>query len=340
MSDTTPPAKRQRRSSATEDTTPIRSHIWKPFGDIVLQSEYTQFRVSRDILANQSPVFADMFTVPQPPNEPQVDGCPLVLLSGDIPKDWDLLLELLYSGRFVTVDDDVLSTRQLSAALRLGRKYRFDKAFRDAVGRFHSEFPTDLDQWYKSRGKLNTIRAVTFPYSITLWGLLIEAHMFGITKSIPAIALECLCVDSMETVIAGIERLDKSRIILPPALRDMLVVGFARILQFQVNKYSWLHDTSVIPSRLCVRKAACIRARHNLYHRLSRCEHANAYGKHDVRIFAFDVWEPDPVGEPEFCDKCAKAVEQAFDASRREAWECLPGFFGLAGWDKLKDACE
>lgn len=96
MSDTTPSAKRQRTDETINEATPVRSHIWMPFGDIILQVQSTQFRVSRDVLANQSPVFADMFSVPQPPDEPQVDGCPIVILSGDSAKDWGLLLKILY----------------------------------------------------------------------------------------------------------------------------------------------------------------------------------------------------------------------------------------------------
>lgn len=86
-------AKRQR----TEDVhpTPTRSKIWMPYGDIILQAESTQFRVNRDVLAKQSSVFSDMFSVPQPPNEPTVEGCPVVHVS-DTAKDWEMLLEVLY----------------------------------------------------------------------------------------------------------------------------------------------------------------------------------------------------------------------------------------------------
>jgi hypothetical protein len=65
------------------------------YGDIILQAESTQFRINRDVLAKQSSVFRDMFSVPQPPNEPTIEGCPIVHVS-DTAKDWELLLEVLY----------------------------------------------------------------------------------------------------------------------------------------------------------------------------------------------------------------------------------------------------
>jgi hypothetical protein len=84
-----PSAKRQRTALT------VRSAIWMPYGDIILQAESTQFRVNRDILAHQSTVSGDMFSVPQPPNEPTVEGCPIVYVS-DTAKDCELLSGVLY----------------------------------------------------------------------------------------------------------------------------------------------------------------------------------------------------------------------------------------------------
>jgi hypothetical protein len=66
-----------------------------PYGDIILQAESTQFRINRDVLARHSSVFADMFSIPLPSDEPTVEGCPIVRVS-DTAKDWELLLDVLY----------------------------------------------------------------------------------------------------------------------------------------------------------------------------------------------------------------------------------------------------
>jgi hypothetical protein len=48
------------------------------------------------MLAEHSSVFADMFSMPLPPDEPTVEGCPIVCVS-DAAKDWELFLEVLYN---------------------------------------------------------------------------------------------------------------------------------------------------------------------------------------------------------------------------------------------------
>ncbi|KAJ7634548.1 hypothetical protein FB45DRAFT_829824 [Roridomyces roridus] len=146
--DTTPATtgKEIRTEESTGTTTLTRSRIWKPFGDIVLQVESTQFRVNRDSLADHSTVFADMLSIPQPPSEPAVEGCPVVILSGDSARDWEAFLGFLYDP---FADQEALSLEVIAAMLRLGRKYEIAAAEANAVRRIHFEFPKDLDAWDK-----------------------------------------------------------------------------------------------------------------------------------------------------------------------------------------------
>ena len=55
-----------------DSTLVTRSDIWLEDGNIVLQAENMQFKVHRGLLARVSPVFADVFSVPQP-TQPQDD---------------------------------------------------------------------------------------------------------------------------------------------------------------------------------------------------------------------------------------------------------------------------
>lgn len=72
-----------------------RSDIWFDDGSIVIQAEQTQFRVHRSVLAANSSVFKDLFAVPQPPDEPTVEGCPVVHLS-DTAADVTYIVQALY----------------------------------------------------------------------------------------------------------------------------------------------------------------------------------------------------------------------------------------------------
>lgn len=72
------------------------SEFWLSDGNVILQAESTQFRVHKSVLSMHSTVFRDMFTVPQPDEQPKVEGCPIVHLS-DAARDVDCLLGAFYA---------------------------------------------------------------------------------------------------------------------------------------------------------------------------------------------------------------------------------------------------
>jgi hypothetical protein len=55
-----------------------------PDANLIIQtSDLVNFRVHKSVLAMVSPVFNDMFSIPQPSNGESVDGLPVVQLSED-----------------------------------------------------------------------------------------------------------------------------------------------------------------------------------------------------------------------------------------------------------------
>jgi BTB/POZ domain len=89
---------------------PIKSEdFWFEDGDIVLSitedSVEYHFRVHRAILTIASPVFRDMLSMPQPPQ----DGSPPVLLRDDSVNDLKALLGALYYRRSVTGKSEVFN---------------------------------------------------------------------------------------------------------------------------------------------------------------------------------------------------------------------------------------
>ncbi|KAJ7634508.1 hypothetical protein FB45DRAFT_829764 [Roridomyces roridus] len=323
MSDAPPLAKRKRNSTANETATPIRSHIWKPFGDIVLQAESTQFRVSRDVLANQSPVFADMFDVPQPPNEPQIDGCPLVILSEDRAKDWEFLLGILYDNPFEFKKS--LGFDMAVALLRLGRKYGIPTAEASAIRRIHSEFPAAFEAWNR-----NELLLEVEDVDRNLIDILTLAYEFGINTSIPTIAYACLRDKSLEQIFTGVMRTDGSRVLPPQKILQALTIGFERIMRFQHEAYMWMENDTVIPCTLCRQREKCAEARVELHRVVAWNDLTNAP---DCFALCFDF--EDFSGD--FCKPCAIAGKAAHAVSRTKAWQTLPTFFGLPGWKELED---
>ena len=92
------PEKRQRSEEGPLDV--VRSDIWFDDGNIILQAGGYQFRVYRGLLARHSPVFRDMFAMPQPPGNSsptaQTDDCPIIHLA-DSADDVRFMLTKLFN---------------------------------------------------------------------------------------------------------------------------------------------------------------------------------------------------------------------------------------------------
>ncbi|KAF7351078.1 BTB domain-containing protein [Mycena sanguinolenta] len=169
-----PPSKRQR----TEETVPMkRSDIWRSDGSVVLQAENMQFRVHWSVLALSSSVFRDMQDIPQPPDQPSVDGCPLVELQ-DSAIDVEHLLTALYDPTFLS--RAALSLGVVGALLRLGRKYDFKNLFDSAVARLSFQNPATLEEYVNLivDGRYNLTRIIPYPgYTVDLLILARESNM-------------------------------------------------------------------------------------------------------------------------------------------------------------------
>jgi hypothetical protein len=92
-----PPATPRRTDDNSAEKPIVRSkEYWFDDGNIILQAESTQFRLTKSMLSLHSSVFRDMFMMPLPPDEPTIENCPLVILSGDTAQDWIHLLGVMY----------------------------------------------------------------------------------------------------------------------------------------------------------------------------------------------------------------------------------------------------
>ncbi|KAJ7735773.1 hypothetical protein B0H16DRAFT_1695591 [Mycena metata] len=304
MSDALPSTK--RRGTEPDSSVPlplVRSKIWKPYGDIILQAESTQFRVNRDLLAGQSPVFRDMLSFPQPPNEPTIEGCPIVHVS-DTAKDWELFLEVLYNPFQSTVSRPYAV---VASMLRLGRKYDMRAPKDDALRRIRAEFPNVLEAYDSCDNELTTIDHEDGVYSHLL-NLLYEC---GVYSAIPMVGMACLSQFSLETLAVTVER------------DTVVTLAFAleRILEFQREKsLSWLHGDAVIPDEACKFPKSCIKQQLELNHLITGRE---KYPFHTS--YTIEQWEDEWEGE--FCDMCETAAKEFYAARRREGWDLLPTFF-------------
>ncbi|KAJ6556984.1 hypothetical protein DFH09DRAFT_1488678 [Mycena vulgaris] len=82
------------RAKSAEAPTRVEG-LWFEDCGLVIREENTVFRVSRDVLAAQSPVFRDVLTLPSPKDADTMDGCPLVKLPDSV-KDVNYFLRALF----------------------------------------------------------------------------------------------------------------------------------------------------------------------------------------------------------------------------------------------------
>ncbi|KAJ7185874.1 hypothetical protein C8R46DRAFT_982696 [Mycena filopes] len=303
-----PSTKRKRVESDSPDTpasAPTRSKIWMPYGDIILQAESTQFRVSRDILAAQSSVFRDMFGVPQPPNEPTIEGCPIVHVS-DTAQDWELLFEVLYDPFQSTVSRPYAV---VASMLRLGKKYEMLGPKEDALRRIHAEFPTSLAK-YNSDGW----SVITDERDLGLH-LLNLAYECGVYSAVPALGLICLANHTLASLATAV----------PRETFVTLAVAFEKSVEFGLQKQmSWLHG--LIPHKSCKSRRECLEEQRAI--NITRT------------TLSQSGFTPQPWNNEwdQFCNLCEETAKAHYEAGRQKGWELLPSFFGLGTWEDLKDA--
>lgn len=84
----------------TPPDTVAQSDLWFEDGNIILVAGDVAFKVHRGQLERHSEIFRDLFSLPQPLDQPMFQGFPIVQLY-DSPSDITFLLRALYDGLWV-----------------------------------------------------------------------------------------------------------------------------------------------------------------------------------------------------------------------------------------------
>ncbi|KAJ7031966.1 hypothetical protein C8F04DRAFT_959565 [Mycena alexandri] len=302
--------KRKRAESHSSDLAPVqRSKIWMPYGDIILQAESTQFRLNRDILARQSSVFEDMFSIPQPAFEPTIEGCLIVHVS-DTAKDWESFLAVLYHpDPFRSVASRPYTV--VASMLRLGKKYDMCSPKEDSLRRIYGEFPAFFELPDSSDKGWTMI-----DYEDNIYAQMLNlACECGLNSAIPRLGLACL--QNLPRRWSG----------------TLVTLAFAleRILEFQRERLDWLHGNAIIPHKSCKSPTACVKEQKAISYAIACREE---YPFH----VGYTISEWDEEWDDRFCAACEAAAMESYDASQQKGWELLPTFFGLPPWEDLKDA--
>ncbi|KAJ6456121.1 hypothetical protein C8R45DRAFT_914198 [Mycena sanguinolenta] len=306
-----PPANRAENA-------PIRSTLWHKDGSVILQAANTQFRVHWSVLALHSTVFRDMEGLPQPPDEPAIDGCPIVELSDD-PNDLEYLLKALYFPAFHC--EKKLPLPVVGALIRLGRKYDFSYLLDSAVARVTTHFPTTLEEWDAVRS-YQTSESIDWEDHSTL-DLIALASDNNILSVLPAAYYVAVDTWTTRTLFQDFESgtlasLNLRRCILGEQQLSLkqfqpgYTLGWAR---------KWEFDD-------CTDSARCRASREYLM-----SEYMDGYF---IDLAALKT--PDDLLDPyDFCVACTQHITNSIAAGRKKIWDELPRIFELPPWSELKN---
>ncbi|KAJ7682914.1 hypothetical protein B0H17DRAFT_1138140 [Mycena rosella] len=314
-----PAAKRQR----TENSPITRSDIWHDDGSVVLQAEGIQFRVHWTLLSLNSAFFRDMRGLPQPPDQPAIEGCSVIELP-DSSTDLHHLLNALYDP--LLFSSESLPFPFIAAIVRLGRKYEFKKLLAAAVERLAYENPPTLEAHDrvapKGVGPYVTTRINHYD------GILFDTVSLAQENnlhSILACAYSRAVLYRPESILDGIKIHTASPVVtLSPLNQRICLLGRMRILQAQWKQpypWDWLSsDDSVMG---CTNISGCNATKKQIL------RESLMTGKLMVLILCFTDRRLCPACEPRYVEEMAKG--------RKVLWDRVPSFFDLPPWSELKN---
>ncbi|KAJ7270145.1 hypothetical protein B0H12DRAFT_1009028 [Mycena haematopus] len=307
-----------------QNTTPVvRSEIWYGDGTVVLQAQGTQFRVYWGVLAQQSSFFRGMQDLPQPLDQPSVDGCPVIELHDDVA-DVEFLLKALLTPTIHA--QTALPLSVISALIRLGRKYDFQDLLESAVGRLVFENPKTLEEYdalvAKQHGKsYQTTRIEHYP------GILVDILTLARENDLQS-ALPCAyyrVVLHYNPLFDGIPRSDGTTAVLAPVDQRRCIISRDALISARFQEeytlgwlQKWEYDSD------CSDPAKCNQARNARTHFYVKCS--------PLWILHRSIQDKEVL-----CPACYRHSTESTLAGRRKLWEDMPKFFDLSPWSELRN---
>ncbi|TFK88107.1 hypothetical protein K466DRAFT_521356 [Polyporus arcularius HHB13444] len=338
----------QAKKARSDETELVRDgEFWYEDGSIILVARTVQFRVYKGVLADLSPVFADMFSLPQPTSSlPAAPAdCPLVHLD-DSPEDLRHILRALFPKKDTAFVQDEPSRRAyhtISAYIRLGHKYQVDTLFNQSLSYLKNCYTTDFEA---RQAWLKTNDGAQVPFE---WGRYYDSQVYSIgvvniarlvqCDTILPTALAACCSLEVERLFDGFVREDGTRERLSEADLKLCLAGM-RGLTLAVSAV--VLKALASPSRReCKTKAACRREIQEILCDVAQ-EDSPIYFLTDNPFRDIDRWITSDVSweEEKACAGCLAEVKKRFRTEQQNMWAALPSILNIIveGWPQ-SDEC-
>ena len=320
--------------------------FWYEDGNIILTARDVEFRVFKGILADHSPVFRDMFSLPQPPSADT--SVPTVKLE-DSPEDLRHVLRAVMPGSasircvdnfsrdstcsvlvcaFSPFGLDSPSFYMVSALIRVGHKYDITQLVQSALERLKLFYTTDFERWNGRAGG----RVPPSFEDIHVIGVVNLARLTGEVSILPTALLACC---TLADITAGFPREDGTLERL--SLEDIGCCWKTRAalttlaIEMQIDTYGFKYSN-------CSRSQCSAEVKNVL-----NCK----YPKQRAYLTAGDPLSPQTSGVGEdlksrFCSSYWSMLEKRDLEGRRAAWKKLPGIVGVSipGWDETAQQAQ
>ncbi|KAF7299305.1 BTB domain-containing protein [Mycena indigotica] len=292
---------------------------WEDCG-LVIQAENTVYRVSRDFLAGQSPVFRDMLLLPIPSDAETLEGCPLVRIP-DTAEDMTYFFKALFFYDFFQAHPHPTTFRVVSSVLRMSDKYGVDGLRARALGHLSLAHPMTLEELKAlPTADDNTLIDSLYDAGADVVAL---ARRLSLDWLLP-FAFYRLCQSHIHDLIftADLSVEDKQR-----------WLNGHRLLEGRENNA--LLDFFWTPESIdgCVGDACDLE-------RLSFRKVTLGWGTLTtldlLPNLPLDIWDDKDWERLDVCDTCLSVMKAHFGAAKDAFWERLPKIFDLPSWMLLK----
>ncbi|TFK85581.1 hypothetical protein K466DRAFT_601028 [Polyporus arcularius HHB13444] len=320
------------RQMAGEEIASVVEHkrddeFWYEDGNIILVAGDTGFCVFKGILSDHSPVFRDMFSLPQPPNlasSSAAERCPVVSLT-DSPNE---LRHLLRACIPKNVEDRFLPPEptydEIASLIRLGHKYQIQQLVDSSIAYLRRYYPHDFDAW----DKLGQHKRPPNFRSLNTIGVVSLARLTGCMDLLPA-ALLAICFFRKDCAFSSVPSAAPGGPIEKLSMDDIQLCFYARVELAAVGVEMGLRICYPVVANTCAQPRTCKAALIDLI----STQHENGHA-----LCALNPFRPYSAcyqsARATICRSCYAMLEERDRSERRAMWKKLPELLGIVvnGW--------
>ncbi|KIP03702.1 hypothetical protein PHLGIDRAFT_37291 [Phlebiopsis gigantea 11061_1 CR5-6] len=322
---------------------PIEEHplercadLWYNDGTVVLQAENMLFKVYRGILEEQSPFFADLFTLPQrESNESEkYEDCPLVPMT-DPAADVRVFLKAIFDYKFYSDVKTITDYNMILSVVKLSHKYQIDHLLRHSLPTFTAVYPPSLKNWDIREGR-RQYKPLTAAYGKALPIFVIElARTTGIDVLLPSALFEC-CSLSINEIMYGVPTPDGTVLCLEARDQVLILQARERLSQlFRTKVFAFVYSEDTLQSVAAAPAPYSAPARRANWRKVHEwvqgVSEPGCWADPLTRSFPWDAFKIAYQGQ-----RAYQIKQREFSSARQAVWSELPVIFNLLPWDKMK----